>query len=71
MSEAEQTTGQRQRPRRNVTLDPELNEWLSNDVDNASALVRDLLRAYRAYGDAMEAVKYVEERTEQRAAQRA
>lgn len=48
--------------RRNVTLDPDVDEWLSEDVQNASRLINDLLLAYRAYGEAAEAVQYVNEK---------
>jgi len=45
--------------RRNISIDPELNEWL-DERENASKLISDLLRAYRAYGgDEMEAVRYL------------
>ncbi|KPN32246.1 hypothetical protein SY89_03012 [Halolamina pelagica] len=48
--------------RRNVSLDPELDEWLATR-ENASKLVRDLLAAYRAYGgDEAAAVRYVLEK---------
>lgn len=48
--------------RRNITLDSDLDDWLSSpDVDNASRLIQDLLMAYRAYGDATRAIAYVDE----------
>lgn len=45
--------------RRNISIDPELNEWL-DERDNASKLISDLLLTYKAYGgDEMEAARYV------------
>ena len=48
--------------RRNISIDGELDDWLG-EVDNASELITDLLRAYRAHGgDEMEAVRFVLEK---------
>lgn len=50
---------QEQRQRRNISLDPDVNEWLRQDVENASELIEILLMAYRAYGgNELEAVRY-------------
>lgn len=56
------TQTRRQKARRNVTLDPEIDDWLASDVQNASALINDLLQAYKAYGEASEAIAYVEQK---------
>lgn len=56
------TTDSSKKVRRNITLDNHLDEWLSQDVNNASALIDDLLKAYRAYGNAMEAIEYVDKK---------
>jgi len=49
--------------RRNISLDPELDRWLTENVDNASELITQLLLAYRAYGgEEMEAVGYILEK---------
>ncbi|ELZ98082.1 hypothetical protein C440_02503 [Haloferax mucosum ATCC BAA-1512] len=49
--------------RRNISIDHELDEWLDEDVENASQLISDLLMAYRAYGgDEMETVRYTLEK---------
>lgn len=49
--------------RRNISIDRELDNWLSSDdVDNASELITDLLKAYRAYHDLDDAAKYVREK---------
>ena len=43
-----------------MSLDPEVDDYLSNDVTNASALVNELVLAYRAYGgDEERAAEYV------------
>lgn len=48
------------RSRRQISIDKELDEWLREDVDNASQLINELLLAYKAYGgEEMEAVRYV------------
>lgn len=48
-----------EKDRRNISIDPELNEWL-DERENVSKLISDLLNAYRAYGgDEMESVRYV------------
>lgn len=61
MSAEAQTPNRKER--RNVSLDSELNNWLSSrEVSNASGLIEQLLYAYRAYGDAVEAAEYVESR---------
>lgn len=53
--------------RRNISIDRELDNWLSSDdVDNASELIGDLLKAYRAYGDLDTAAKYVVEKERSR-----
>ena len=57
--------------RRNISIDRELDDWLSSErVDNASALIEDLLKAYRAYGDLDTAAKYVRDRQESRESDR-
>lgn len=49
--------------RRNISIDRELDEWLDEDVDNASKLISDLLRSYKAYGgNEMETVRYILEK---------
>jgi len=57
--------------RRNISIDPDLDCWLEQDVDNASQLITDLLRTYRAYGgDEMETVRYIlEKRVDETAAE--
>lgn len=58
----------RKKERRNISIDHELDSWLSSDdVDNASELIADLLKAYRAYRDLDDAAKYIREK--ERAAQ--
>ena len=48
-----------EKDRRNISIGAELNEWLE-ERENASKLISDLLKAYRAYGgDEMGAVRYV------------
>lgn len=54
---------QPKKERRNVSLPPELDSWLrSDDVENASELITELLKAYRAYGDLDSAARYVRDK---------
>jgi len=57
-------TRSRTKDRRNVSLDPELNEWLAEQHHgHASELIEELLMAYRAYGgDVEDAGRYVAEK---------
>lgn len=49
--------------RRNISIDREVNQWLKEDVENASKLISDLLKAYRAHGGKeVEAVQYILEK---------
>jgi len=61
------TMSTKRKARRNVSLDQDLDQWLSDDHHgHASELIEDLLMAYRAYGgDERKAVQYVAEKRAQ------
>ena len=48
--------------RRNISLPVKIDDWLRDDVDNASELIQDLLMPYRAYQDYQEAIEYIDEK---------
>lgn len=47
--------------RRNITLDPEVDDKLREQDINGSALIDTLLKAYFAYGEFEEAIEYTHE----------
>jgi hypothetical protein len=57
----------RSKDRRNVSIDPELNDWLrEKHHGEASELIEELLMAYRAYqGNEKRAAEYVAQKRAQ------